>query len=180
MNRSPLVTLPAELGPQAQAREGRYVMGIDGGATKTLAAVLDLERLEVHIAHGGPSNEDAVGARAAVGALLSVADAAAQRAGVAPAQIARSVLAVAGTDTDSIQRHVHDVREGWIVVNDVVAAWAAATDARPGIGQSSTTSVAKRPVPWSLFRPHQLRRPKALNKDIEIVIVCSYHVVYHA
>jgi len=139
VNRSPLVTLPAELGPQAQAREGRYVMGIDGGATKTLAAVLDLERLEVHIAHGGPSNEDAVGARAAVGALLSVADAAAQRAGVAPAQIARSVLAVAGTDTDSIQRHVHDVREGWIVVNDVVAAWAAATDARPGIGVISGT-----------------------------------------
>lgn len=139
MNRSPLVTLPAELGPRAPVGDGRYVMGIDGGATKTLAAVLDLELLEVHVAHGGPSNEDAVGAQAAVGALLAVADAAAQRAGVAPGQISRSVLAVAGTDTESIERHVHRMREGWIVVNDVVAAWAAATDGRAGIGVISGT-----------------------------------------
>src|SRR5207248_8452688 len=105
-----LIQLPPALAEPARQANGRYLLGIDGGATKTLAAVLDLERPELHIAHGGPSNEDAVGARAAVGALLSVADAAAQRAGVAPAQIVRSVLAVAGTDTDSIQRHVHDVR----------------------------------------------------------------------
>ena len=56
-------------------------MGIDGGATKTLAAVLDLDGRSVHLAHAGPSNEDAVGARAAVEALLAVADAALARAG---------------------------------------------------------------------------------------------------
>jgi N-acetylglucosamine kinase-like BadF-type ATPase len=53
--------------------------------------------------------------------------------------LARSVLAVAGTDTESIDRHVRGARPDWIVVNDVVAAWAAATDAQPGIGVISGT-----------------------------------------
>jgi N-acetylglucosamine kinase-like BadF-type ATPase len=112
---------------------------MDGGATKTLAAVLDLELLEVHVAHGGPSNEDAIGVRAAVDALVSVADAAIARAGLELGQIAQSVLAVAGTDTDNIDSHVRSVRADWIVVNDVVAAWASATDARPGVGVISGT-----------------------------------------
>ncbi|HEX4564147.1 MAG TPA: BadF/BadG/BcrA/BcrD ATPase family protein, partial [Solirubrobacteraceae bacterium] len=139
MDRSPLVKLPPALSTHASPGEGRYVLGVDGGATKTLAAVLDLELLEVHVAHGGPSNEDSVGVRAAVDALLAVADAAIARAGLEPAQIARSVLAVAGTDTDNLDRHVRAVRGDWIVVNDVVAAWASATDARPGVGVISGT-----------------------------------------
>jgi N-acetylglucosamine kinase-like BadF-type ATPase len=140
MTHEPLVKLPPELGPSAPPRrEGRYVLGVDGGATKTLAAVLDLERMEVHLAHGGPSNEDAIGAHAAVAALLAVAGEATGRAGVSEDQLARSVLAVAGTDTQSIERHVRDARADWIVVNDVVAAWAAATDAQPGIGVISGT-----------------------------------------
>ena len=139
MNRAPLVTLPPALSANASRGDGRYVLGIDGGATKTIAAVLDLELLEVHVAHGGPSNEDAVGVRAAVEALIAVADEAAARAGVSAEQLARSVLAVAGTDTDSIDRHVRSRRADWIVVNDVVAAWAAATDASAGVGVISGT-----------------------------------------
>ncbi|HEX4563918.1 MAG TPA: BadF/BadG/BcrA/BcrD ATPase family protein, partial [Solirubrobacteraceae bacterium] len=68
-----------------------------------------------------------------------VADAAIARAGLELGQIARSVLAVAGTDTDNLDRHVRAVRGDWIVVNDVVAAWASATDARPGVGVISGT-----------------------------------------
>ena len=34
----------------------RYVMGVDGGATKTLAAVLDLQEQTLHLGHGGSSN----------------------------------------------------------------------------------------------------------------------------
>lgn len=139
MDRSPLVKLPPALSMQTPPGDGRYVLGIDGGATKTLAAVLDLEGMEVHIAHGGPSNEDAIGVRAAVEALLGVADEAIARAGLEREQIAQAVLAVAGTDTDNIDRHVRSARADWIVVNDVVAAWAAATDARPGVGVISGT-----------------------------------------
>jgi N-acetylglucosamine kinase-like BadF-type ATPase len=140
MKRDSLVLLPPALGRVGARANARYVMGIDGGATKTLAAVLDLESLALHLAHGGPSNEDAVGARAAVHTLLGVADEAIERAGINQDGLATAVLAVAGTDTDAIARHVLAARtEDWIVVNDVVGAWAAATGARPGIGAISGT-----------------------------------------
>ncbi len=162
MDRAPLVTLPPALaGPGPAARDGaRYVLGIDGGATKTLAGVLDLERRVLHLGHGGPSNEDAVGTRLAVNAVLDATDQALARAGIAQGELAAAVLAVAGTDTDSIDRHLHElladrrsqlddrrshsisdrsIGEDWIVVNDVVGAWATATGARPGVGVISGT-----------------------------------------
>ncbi len=62
------------------------------------------------------------------------------RAGIAHAQLAAAVVAVAGTDTASIDRNLHDTRsDHWIVVNDVVSAWATATGARPGVGAISGT-----------------------------------------
>jgi glucosamine kinase len=144
MRRDSLLQLPAALAaaaPLSRARaDARYVMGIDGGATKTLAAVFDLDERAVHLAEGGPSNEDAVGPAAAVDALLDVADQALQRAGIAQSELATAVIAVAGTDTDAIARRVQAARtDDWIVVNDVVGAWAAATGGRPGVGAISGT-----------------------------------------
>jgi len=95
MPRESLVKLPRAITHPTPSAGARYVMGIDGGATKTVAAVLDLETLAVHVAHGGPSNEDAIGVHAAVHALLEVADAALARAGIAQAELARAVLAPA-------------------------------------------------------------------------------------
>ena len=140
MKRDSLVQLPAAFA-QSRAKAGaRFVMGIDGGATKTLAAVLDLDRQALHLAQGGPSNEDAVGAEAAVHVLLEVADEASDRAGISPQDLAAAVVAVAGTDTDAVAKQVRGRRtKDWIVVNDVVAAWATATAARPGIGAISGT-----------------------------------------
>jgi N-acetylglucosamine kinase-like BadF-type ATPase len=139
----PALAIPPDGGPPrdgAGPADARYVLGVDGGATKTLAAVLDLERGELHLGRGGPSNEDAVGARLAVRALLDAADQALARAGIAERQLAAGVLAVAGTDTGSIERHLREMRtEGWIVVNDVVGAWASATGANPGVGLISGT-----------------------------------------
>jgi N-acetylglucosamine kinase-like BadF-type ATPase len=118
----------------------RYLMGIDGGATKTLAAVLDLHSGQLHLGHGGPSNQDAVGARAATQALLGAADEAIERAGTTRDGLHAAVLAVAGTDTEAVVAHVKaSCPAGWIVVNDVVGAWAAATAAQPGIGVISGT-----------------------------------------
>jgi N-acetylglucosamine kinase-like BadF-type ATPase len=140
MRADSLVQLPAALMKPAPGADARFIMGIDGGATKTLAAVLDLHTKALHFAHGGPSNEDAVGVKAAVNALLSVADEAIERAGISRQDLARAVLAVAGTDTDAITRHVRAARsEDWIVVNDVVGAWATATGATPGVGAISGT-----------------------------------------
>lgn len=140
MRRDPLVQIPAALAQPQPRPDARYIMGIDGGATKTLAAVLDLESGALHLAHGGPSNEDAIGAGAAVKALLDTADAALARASISAGDLAAAVLAVAGTDTDAIARNVLAARtESWIVVNDVVGAWAAATGAGPGIAVISGT-----------------------------------------
>jgi glucosamine kinase len=140
MKRDPLVELPSAIMRGEPTPDARFIMGIDGGATKTLAAVLDLDSGALHFAHGGPSNEDAVGADVAVKALLEVADQAIERAGIAPSALARAVIAVAGTDTDAIAGQVRVARtDSWIVVNDVVAAWAAATGAQPGVGAISGT-----------------------------------------
>jgi N-acetylglucosamine kinase-like BadF-type ATPase len=146
MNRDSLVQLPPALASEQPHTDTRYVMGVDGGATKTLAAVLDLRTLEgtgervLHLGHGGPSNEDAVGAQAAVRALLRAADEALEHAGIESAELGAAVLAIAGTDTEDVARNVRAARtDAWIVVNDVVAAWATATGAGPGVAAIAGT-----------------------------------------
>jgi N-acetylglucosamine kinase-like BadF-type ATPase len=140
MRRDPLVRLPDALMRPRPRPDARFVMGVDGGATKTLAAVLDLHTRTLHLAHGGPSNEDAVGAQAAVRTLLQTADEAIARAGLAREDLAAAVLAVAGTDTDAVAANVRAARtDAWIVVNDVVGAWATATGAGPGLATVSGT-----------------------------------------
>jgi glucosamine kinase len=154
VKREPLVTLPQSLivpGDWARAAiqspeppvvgiGARFVMGVDGGATKTLAAVLDLQEQTLHLGHGGSSNADAVGAQAATDSLVRATDEAVARAGIEREQLDAAVLAIAGTDTDAVAVHVRERCSGtWVVVNDVVGAWAAATDARPGVGVISGT-----------------------------------------
>jgi N-acetylglucosamine kinase-like BadF-type ATPase len=141
VKRDALVELPSLfIRPRAAKSGARFVMGVDGGATKTMAAVLDLESNALHLAHGGPSNEDTVGVRAAVRTLLATADEAIERAGINQDQLGSAVLAVAGVDTAAFARHVRSTRtESWIVINDVVGAWATATGAGPGVAAISGT-----------------------------------------
>jgi N-acetylglucosamine kinase-like BadF-type ATPase len=146
MNSDSLVQLPPVLASVQPHTHTRYVMGVDGGATKTLAAVLDVQALEgtgemvLHVGHGGPSNQDAVGARAAVQALLEAADEALAQAGIDAAELGAAVLAIAGTDTEDVARNVRAARtDAWTVVNDVVAAWATATGVGPGVAAIAGT-----------------------------------------
>jgi glucosamine kinase len=145
VDRDSLVRLPPVLarfpsGGEAPASGVRYLLGIDGGATKTLAAVLDLERGELRLGRGGPSNQDSVGVKAAGEGLFEAADEALAGVGISDDQLDAAVLAVAGTDTDAVAGHVSERRSReWIVVNDVVGAWATATGAQPGVGAISGT-----------------------------------------
>jgi N-acetylglucosamine kinase-like BadF-type ATPase len=154
MRREPLVRLPDALTRPKPARDARYVLGVDGGATKTLAAVLDLDARELHLAHGGPSNQDAVGPDAAVRALLAAADAAIGQAGISAERLAAAVLAIAGTDTEAIARNVRAARtDDWLVVNDAIAAWASATGTGPGVAViagtgSNVFGVGPDDTPW--------------------------------
>jgi glucosamine kinase len=140
MKRESLVTLPSALVAPAIETDARFVMGVDGGATKTLAAVLDLQERAMHPGHGASSNPDAVGARVATESLLNATDEAIARAGIEHEQLDAAVLAIAGTDTDGVAANVRASRPStWVVVNDVVGAWAVATGARPGVGAISGT-----------------------------------------
>jgi N-acetylglucosamine kinase-like BadF-type ATPase len=140
VKREPLVTLPSALIAPAPETSARYVMGVDGGATKTLAAVLDLQERALHLGHGASSNADAVGAHAATESLLKATDEAIGRAGIERERLDAAVLAIAGTDTEAVAANVRASRPGtWVVVNDVVGAWAVATGARPGVGAISGT-----------------------------------------
>jgi glucosamine kinase len=147
MQREPLVTLPAALRGSvvgesgADGRSGaRFLMGVDGGATKTLAAVLDLQERRLYLGHGASSNPDAVGPHAATDSLMKATDEAIVRAGIERDRLDAAVLAVAGTDTEAVAAHVRALRpSSWVVVNDVVGAWATATSARPGVGAISGT-----------------------------------------
>lgn len=133
-------TLP---GASANGQSGaprRWIMGVDGGGTKTLAAMLDVQERCVHLGHGGPSNPDSAGVPAAGEALIEAAAGAASAAGIELDVVGAAVLALAGTDTESVDRHVHETAPAsWIVVNDVVGAWAAATGAAPGLAVISGT-----------------------------------------
>jgi glucosamine kinase len=140
MKHDPLVSLPTALLSDGVGERARYVMGVDGGATKTLAAVLDLQERTLHLGHAGSSNPDSVGAHAATESLLKATDEAIGRAGIERGRLDAAVLAIAGTDTDAVAHHVRERRPAtWVVVNDVVGAWATATDARPGVGAISGT-----------------------------------------
>jgi glucosamine kinase len=146
VDRDPLVSLPSALAHfseedhVSETPQARYLLGVDGGATKTLAAVLDLERRALYVGSAGPSNQDAVGVHAAGGALFDAADEALAQAGIGDDELDGAVLAVAGTDTDAVIAHVRATRsQDWIVVGDVVGAWATATGARPGVGAISGT-----------------------------------------
>jgi N-acetylglucosamine kinase-like BadF-type ATPase len=139
MPRQSLVELPPELTSPRAPGGARFLLGIDGGATKTQAAVLDVREQRLHTGHAGPSNEDAVGASAAVQALLDAAGEALHGARIEPGELGAAVLAVAGTDTAALARHVHAVQPRWIVVNDVIGAWATATGAGPGVAAIAGT-----------------------------------------
>jgi N-acetylglucosamine kinase-like BadF-type ATPase len=154
VKRDPLVKLPEAITRPHPREDARFVMGVDGGATKTLAAVLDMDTNEIHLGHAGPSNQDAVGATAAVRALLEAADDAIAGAGISPERLAAAVLAIAGTDTEAVARNVRAVRtDDWLVVNDVVAAWATATGTGPGVAVvagtgSNVFGVGPSGTPW--------------------------------
>ena len=140
MRSDPLVTLPPQLTGASKDTGARYLLGVDGGATKTLAGVLDLEEGTLHVGHGGPSNEDAVGPKAAVEALLGASDEAIEAAGIERGELGAAVLAVAGTNTDSIAGHVKQTRDdGWIVINDVVGAWATVNGGGPAVAAIAGT-----------------------------------------
>ena len=134
--RTPLVQLP----PVALAARARRPAAAPGRALRAWASTAARPRRSPRCSTSssgvgaprptaGPATRTPSAPRAAVDALLDVADEAiAARGHRRRASSPTAVLAVAGTDTDAIARTcARRAREDWIVVNDVVGAWATAT-----------------------------------------------------
>lgn len=116
-----------------------YFLGVDGGATKTLAVVADSKGDQVSVGRGGPSNRDAVGQETAVMSVRNAIEAALCGAGLSGQDVTCAVLALAGIHTPQDQKlfrqelNYLDPPSGFYIQNDVVAAWAAGTTCEPGI-----------------------------------------------
>jgi N-acetylglucosamine kinase-like BadF-type ATPase len=135
-----LMAIPPSLLDGSRGRGTPRVLGIDGGATKTAAALLELTADRVHLAEAGPSNADAVGAETAF-ANLEEAVAAVRASAEIEDGLGAAVLAVAGTVPPTLERDVSRAfgLDHLYVINDVVAAWAVGTLCEPGIAVISGT-----------------------------------------
>jgi N-acetylglucosamine kinase-like BadF-type ATPase len=149
-----LIALPAGLSPSATPPRavhpsgGRapWMLGVDGGGTKTLAAVLDPEGHAIAIGEGGPSNPHSSSFGEAAAAIQHAVAEAMAGAGLEDGDIASAVLAIASIDdaTPTGQRLRAEVPvlagiRHVVMTNDVVAAWAASTLGQPGVAIISGT-----------------------------------------
>jgi N-acetylglucosamine kinase-like BadF-type ATPase len=117
----------------------RYVIGIDGGGTKTTAAVVGEDNVLVGSATSGPSNRRSAGMESASANIAEAVTEALQKAGVTLDGLAGICMCLAGFDTDldlSVPQRamrILDFGGPTIFENDVVGAWAGATEVNPGI-----------------------------------------------
>src|SRR5215469_5525441 len=141
MHFDSLMAIPPSLLDGSRGTGNPRVLGIDGGATKTAAALLDLDAERVFLAEAGPSNADAVGPETALANLEEAVAAITDAAGAEGGRIGAAVIAVAGTLSPDLERVVgrRFALDHLYVINDVVAAWAVGTLCRPGIAVISGT-----------------------------------------
>jgi N-acetylglucosamine kinase-like BadF-type ATPase len=125
----------------------RYMVGVDGGGTKTTAAVVSEERQEVGTGTTGPANARSVGLDRAGSNIAEAITAALAAAGLTLPDVSGICMSLAGFDTELDlpvpQQAVRDLAYTGpaIFENDVVGAWAGATGGEPGIVVISGTGA---------------------------------------
>ncbi|HLZ25013.1 MAG TPA: BadF/BadG/BcrA/BcrD ATPase family protein [Ktedonobacterales bacterium] len=116
-----------------------YVIGIDGGGTKTTAAVIREDLGRAGSATTGPANYRSVGMEAASANIANAVLAALRAADVTLSEVRAICMCLAGFDTDLDlpvpQRAMQLLNYNGVAImeNDVVGAWSGATEAGPGI-----------------------------------------------
>ena len=117
----------------------QYVVGVDGGGTKTAAAVVGDNLGVVSQATTGPANGRSVGMDTASANIAESISQALRGAAVPLSSVGAICMCLAGFDTDLDlpvpQRAMTVLGYGGpaITENDVVGAWAGATEVRAGI-----------------------------------------------
>ena len=123
----------------------RYVVGVDGGATKTLALIGTATGNVLRMGAAGSSNYHNIGELAASKAIKAAVVRAAKQAGLAKRKVGTAVVALAAVDSTEdfrvARRFVRraNVAEESVVIHDSVAALYAATQGRPGVIVNSGT-----------------------------------------
>ena len=114
------------------------VLGVDGGASKTLALVARTDGTVVGIGSGGGSNIYDGDPDGALATAAAVARDAMATAGVAPGQIETAVLSMCGADWPEdfarIQSAMADLARDVIVVNDAVGGLRSGSPDGTGVG----------------------------------------------
>ena len=116
----------------------KYVLGVDGGGTKTDAAVATMDGTIVGLATGSGANWESVGIEAALSVLQSVITEACNSAGISTSELDASTLAIAGIDwPDDVDRYLPitsllELRDCQLI-NDSFAALAAGASTGEGI-----------------------------------------------
>ncbi len=125
------------------------IVGVDGGATGTVALVGDLEGRILGLGTAGPANYHAVGREASRRALEEAVSRSLSEAGARPEQVRLLLVGVAGLDhpRQDGQAYREIVEAAGLglpfeVVGDVVIAWAGATSVLPGLGVIAGTGCS--------------------------------------
>ncbi|HST87885.1 MAG TPA: BadF/BadG/BcrA/BcrD ATPase family protein [Ktedonobacterales bacterium] len=117
----------------------RYVVGVDGGGTKTAATVLGEDLGAVASATSGPANHRSVGMEEASANIATAITTALRSVNVPLESVAAICMCLSGFDTDlDLPVPQGTVRQlGYsgtaIFENDVVGAWAGATGGQAGL-----------------------------------------------
>jgi len=130
-------------------RADRYVVGVDGGATKTVALIGTEDGMVLGRGRSGSSNYHNVGSTAASIAIEEAVTEARRQAGVGTGSIEVAAVALAGVDSSRDEaralRFLRNIKiaRRTVMVHDSLAYLRAATHGRPGIiVNSGTGSVA--------------------------------------
>jgi glucosamine kinase len=117
----------------------RFVVGVDGGGTKTAAAVVGDDLREAGTGVAGPSNYRSVGMESASQAIHDAVEQALGAASLKLEQVEAICMCLSGFDTELDlpvpQRAVTllGFTGAAVFENDVVGAWAAVTGGDPGV-----------------------------------------------
>lgn len=117
----------------------QYVVGVDGGGTKTTAAVVGEDLGPVASATTGPANQRSVGMDTASANIAGAIREAVRAADISLEDVSGICMCLAGFDTDLDlpvpHRAIKALEYGGVTIleNDVVGAWAGATEGNPGL-----------------------------------------------
>jgi glucosamine kinase len=131
-----IVTVPGTVPLNATPSGDGWLVGVDGGATKTIALAYNLKNDAIGLGYSGSSNPESIGMESAVKSVRTAVMEALSSVGSTSTKAACSVFSIAGITSDADARvfESHFSEFGSVfATNDVVAAWASGTLCTQGI-----------------------------------------------